>query len=138
LRHGRGDLLRAVYEGTAFGIRQILELFADASGPPARVVAVGGGASSELWLQIVGDVAGVSQEVPAQTIGACYGDCLLAAIGVGLVPDRTDWSQPGVTIEPRPEHRELYDSLYALYTRLYTETADIVHHLAKHDSGGTR
>lgn len=138
LQHGRGDLLRAVYEGTAFGVRQILALLAGASGPPARVVAVGGGAASELWLQIVSDVAAVSQQVPMQTIGACYGDCLLAAIGVGLVSARTDWSQPRLTVEPRPEHRELYDRLYALYTGLYRETADTVHHLAKLDSGGTR
>jgi len=138
LRHGRGDLLRAVYEGTAFGVRQILALFSDASGPPARVVAVGGGASSALWLQIVSDVAAISQEVPAQTIGACYGGCLLAAIGVGLVSESTDWSLTRLTVEPRPEHRELYDSLYALYARLYDETAETVHHLTRLDSGGTK
>jgi xylulokinase len=136
LQHGRGDLLRAVYEGTALGVRQILALVADASGPPARVVAVGGGTSSELWLQIVSDVTGVTQEVPAQTIGACYGDCLLAAIGVGLVPDRTDWSRTKRSVEPDAARREFYDGLYPLYRGLYLETADTVHRLTTLDSGG--
>jgi xylulokinase len=141
LQHGRGDLLRAVYEGTAFGVRQILELVADASDPHARIVAVGGGASSELWVQVVSDVTGVTQEVPVQTIGACYGDALLAAIGVGLVPAATDWTRVKRTVEPAAQHRELYDELYELYTRLYVETAETVHRLAllapRHPGGHT-
>ena len=34
LRHGRGHLFRAAYEGIAFGIRQILEMFGDADCAP--------------------------------------------------------------------------------------------------------
>ena len=86
LRHTRGHLFRAVYEGIAFGIRQILELLDDAAGPAEPIVAVGGGTQGGLWTQIVSDVTGREQQVPDQTIGASYGDALLAAIGTGLVP----------------------------------------------------
>jgi xylulokinase len=131
LRHGRGELLRAAYEATAFGTRQILELLGEAAGPPERLVAVGGGTHSDLWLQIVSDVTGVDQQVPVQTVGAAYGDALFAATGTGLAPADADWTTIARTIEPAGEPRALYDELFELYRRLYAETADIDHRLGE-------
>ena len=51
-----------------------------------RVVAVGGGAQSALLLQTVSDVTGLEQELPAQTVGASYGDAALAGLATGTVP----------------------------------------------------
>jgi xylulokinase len=130
LQHGRAELIRATYEATAFGARQILELLADAGGPPARIVAVGGGTHSDLWLQTLSDVTGMEQEVPEQTVGAAYGDALLAATGIGLVPADTDWSKTARTVIPSTSSRALYDELSDLYSSLYTQTADVVHRLA--------
>jgi xylulokinase len=129
LRHRRGDLLRAAYEGIAAGIRQIFALLADAAGAPARVVAVGGGTQSELWLQIVSDMTGETQVVPRQTIGAAYGDALLAAVGAGLVRADTDWTRPASVVLPTEELRAVYDELYPRYPQLYSATAGIVHGL---------
>jgi xylulokinase len=129
LSHGRGDLLRAIYEATAFGARQILELFESAGGRPQRVVAVGGGTNASLWLQIVSDVTGVTQQVPAETIGASHGVALLAAIGAGLVPPETDWSEQLQEVVPTDGNRELYDRLFGLYGSLYAQTAETVHAL---------
>jgi xylulokinase len=130
LGHDRGDLLRATYEGIAFGIRQILALLTDTVGAPSRTVAVGGGANSQLWLQIVSDVTGISQDVPEETLGACYGDALLAAIGIGLVTPETDWSRTVRTVEPSASAQRIYDQLFALYDDLYAQTAKTVHELA--------
>jgi xylulokinase len=130
LSHGAGDLLRASYEATAFGARQIIELLAQAGGPARRVVAVGGGTNAELWLQIVSDVTGVTQLVPAETIGASHGAALLAAIGAGLVPADTDWSQTSYEVTPTADNAELYDDLFTLYGDLYSQTADTVHALS--------
>lgn len=130
LRHGRAHLFRAVYEGIAYGIRQILEFLDGAGGPATRIVAVGGGTQGGLWTQIVSDVTGREQVVPAETIGASYGDALLAAIGTGLVPPDTDWARAGTVVTPDTRHRETYDRLYAAYAALYPATRDIVHDLA--------
>ncbi|MFE0593058.1 FGGY-family carbohydrate kinase [Micromonospora echinospora] len=131
LRHGRGHLFRAVYEGIAFGIRQILDLLDTEANPVRRLVAVGGGTQGGLWTRIVSDVTGRTQEVPKVTIGASYGDALLAGVGVGLVPAGTDWTVPGVTVEPDPTTRDTYDLLFAQYTSLYRDTRDQVHTLAR-------
>jgi len=126
LRHRRGDLLRAAYEGIGCGIRQIVELL---DRPPARLVAVGGGTQAHLWLQVVSDVTGIAQELPEQTIGAAYGDALLAAIGTGLVAAETDWTRIARVVEPDDGVRRAYDDVYRRYPTLYAATSQIVHEL---------
>jgi xylulokinase len=129
LRHGRGHLFRAAYEGISFGIRQILDRFDDAC-PATRTVAVGGGLRSAVWAQTLADVTGRQQLVPEQAIGASYGDALLAAIGVGLVPPDTDWAKIASEITPDPANRAGYDALYQTWRELYPATRDLVHRLA--------
>lgn len=122
LTHTRAHLFRAVLEGVAFGTRHNLETFADLGTPASRLVAVGGGAShGELWLQIVSDVTGRAQELPAVTVGASYGDAFLAGRAAGLLHehDLARWVRIARRIEPRSEHRALYDAAYAQYRALY-------------------
>jgi xylulokinase len=61
-----------------------------------------------LWPQIVSDVSGRAQDIPAQTVGASYGDALLAVAAVGTVPLETDWTKIVATVQPRPELADLY------------------------------
>ncbi len=131
LQHTRGHLFRATYEGIAFGIRQIIEFLDQEDDPIERLVAVGGGTKGGLWTQIVSDVTGRPQQVPTQTIGASYGDALLAGIGVGLLPPQTDWSFIGSIVEPRARHRKVYDELFDVYRTLYPATRDLVHRLGR-------
>ena len=131
LRHGRGHLFRAAYEGIAFGIRQIVEFLSDEQNPVTRLVAVGGGTQGGLWTQIVSDVTGRQQEIPEQTIGASYGDALLAAIGAGLVPAETNWARTGRLVQPDAGRHEVYEQLFAIYTDLYPATREHVHTLAR-------
>ncbi|MFI6938654.1 FGGY-family carbohydrate kinase [Streptomyces sp. NPDC050418] len=131
LRHGRGHLYRAALEATAFGVRHNLAAMAEAGGDPRRVVAVGGGAR-ELWTRIVSDVTGQTQQLPRHTIGAAYGDAFLAAVGAGLAApdDIAEWNPPETVVEPDPSRGKVYEELYGLYLRLYTETRDTAHALA--------
>ncbi|WP_422747169.1 FGGY-family carbohydrate kinase [Mycobacterium sp. WMMD1722] len=132
LRHTRGHLFRAAYEGISFGIREILERFDDAHSGE-RTVAVGGGLRSPVWTQTLSDITGRPQQVPEQGIGASYGNALLAAIGTGLVDPGTDWAKVAREIEPDPTHRSLYDDLYATWRELYPATRAQVHRLAAVD-----
>ncbi|WP_216892040.1 FGGY-family carbohydrate kinase [Nocardia alni] len=131
LRHGRGHLFRAAYEGISFGIRQILEMFDDADSPVVRAVGVGGGLRSPVWAQALSDITGLTQLVPEQAIGASYGDALLSAIGVGLVAPETDWARIDREVPPDPANRERYDALYETWLQLYPATREQVHRLAE-------
>ena len=131
LRHSRAHLFRAIYEGIAFGIRQILELLESDINPIQRLVAVGGGTQGGLWTQIVSDVTGRAQQLPAQAIGASYGDALMAAIGTGQVSANTDWTVTARTVTPTDTTRELYHGLYRIYCDLYPATKATTHYLAQ-------
>jgi xylulokinase len=91
---------------------------------------VGGGTQGGLWTQVVTDVTGREQDLPAETMGASYGDALLAAIGTGAVPPETDWSRVAERLVPDPGVRGVYDELYATYRDLYPATREQVHRLA--------
>ncbi|GGJ38888.1 sugar kinase [Streptomyces brasiliensis] len=129
LSHTRGDLYRAALEATGFGVRHNIEVIEEAGGDIRRVVAVGGGTQGSLWTQIVSDITGRPQELRTTTIGASYGGALLAA---QLVGDASidDWNPVRETVTPGAAHTERYDASYALYRRLYPDSADVVHALA--------
>ena len=148
LAHTPAHLMRAALEAVAMGVRHNLEAF-DSARPGNSVrpgwsnwrpVAVGGGvggaaggggAPAALWPQIVSDVCRRPQDIPAQTVGASYGDALLAAAAAGLVPPDTDWTKIVATVEPRPELAELYDRRYSVYRDLYEVTRPLLPRLLR-------
>ncbi|MGH2802318.1 MAG: FGGY-family carbohydrate kinase, partial [Thermoleophilaceae bacterium] len=130
LSHGRTHLYRALLEATAYGVRHNLEEMDGVGGRSRRLVAVGGGTRGGLWTQIVSDVAGRPQELPAQTIGAAYGDALLAGRMAGLVDPAADWNPIASTVEPDALTGERYEQLYAIYRELYPATRAHAHALA--------
>lgn len=135
LEHSRGHLTRAIYEAVAFGVRHNLQEMTQAIGEPQRIVAVGGGTKASLWTQIVSDVCAIEQVMPAQTIGASYGDAHLAAIATGLTEAHDDWMTPASMVQPNVAHRDLYRDLYGLYRRLYDQTVETSHRLASLQRG---
>jgi xylulokinase len=128
LAHTPAHWMRAAYEAIAMGVRHNLEAFDQSrtAGAPWRAVAVGGGAAGQLWPQVVSDVTGRVQYLPEQTIGACYGDALMAATTLGLVPQGTDWTRIDREIRPRPELAELYQRRYEIYRELYPATRQLI------------
>ena len=130
LSHTRGHLYRAMLEATAYSARAIFDALHGDGVRTDRIVAVGGGTKGGLWTQIVSDVTGVPQEMSEETIGACYGDALFAARAAGLVDHMDTWATYAEHVQPRPELRERYDRLYAIYEQLYPATVAQVHELA--------
>ena len=129
LSHTRGDLYRAALEAAAFGVRHHLETLTAAELSLDRVVAVGGGARSDLWPQIVSDVTGLVQRIPRRVVGASYGGSMLAA-RLAHGTDVSRWNPTDHEIVPDPAQRERYDELYRLYRDLYPATYEITHALA--------
>jgi xylulokinase len=129
ISHGRADLMRAFLEGVALGVRHNLGAIAEASPRSGRFIAVGGGARSETWPQVVSDVAGVPQQIPRHTVGAALGDAMLAAESAG-VEGTAGWNPIERTVHPRPEHAATYAQLFELYQRAYLDTRDVTHRLA--------
>lgn len=137
IEHTRGDLYRAALEATALGVRHNVDAIVAAGGAIERVVAVGGGTQGDLWLQVVSDVTGLTQEVRSVTIGASYGAAFLAAGAVASVAI-DEWNPVLRTVEPDAALTASYDELYALYLELYGTTAGIAHALADRQRGSVK
>ncbi|XID90751.1 FGGY-family carbohydrate kinase [Paenibacillaceae bacterium WGS1546] len=134
LKHGRAELSRAALEGVAYGIRHNLEAFEDQVGP-VRLVGAGGGVTDPFWPQIVSDVCARPQRIMPYTSSA-IGDALLAGRCAGLYGEERmremalSLCRP-VELQPNAKLSELYDSRYEVYRKLYEETRESVHRLAR-------
>jgi xylulokinase len=117
------DLIRAILEGAAYGLRHNVEAAARAGFPLASLACVGGGARSALWNQIKADVLGRPIRLPAAATGAPLGDAIMAAVGAGLYPSVeaavAKMVDPGAEYAPQPATAATYDALYAVYVGLY-------------------
>ena len=123
LRHTRGHVVRAAFEGIGYNIAEILSLLGpDFNSHKDNVRAIGGGTKTPLWLQIVSDISNVTQTVPKVKLGASYGDALLAGLGVGLVRDESAISamvQTDYVIHPDQKRHNQYLKYFDLFDRLY-------------------
>jgi sugar (pentulose or hexulose) kinase len=91
--------------------------------PVEGVLAVGGGARSRLWNQIVADVSGREVVVPRQIDAASLGAMLLAAASTGQITDPQSAAlamNPATSrFRPSPDTAATYQNLCARYNQLY-------------------
>ena len=66
LAHSRAHMTRAILEGSAFALRDIVEAMVNAGLDVRRLTIVGGGAKGPLWRQIKADVTGLPVRVPTE------------------------------------------------------------------------
>ena len=131
----KADLVRAVLEGAAYGLRHNVETAAAAGFVAGVLSSVGGGARSPLWNQIKADVLQRPIRLPHTAIGAPLGDAIVAAAGAGLYSSIAGAAHGmnsfGATFEPRPELAARYDALYEIYLGLYPALAASFRQLAE-------
>lgn len=140
LAHTRAHLYRSALESVAYSINQQLRLM-EAHGNVAidQIFAVGGGVKNPLWMQIVADVIGKEINTPQITIGACFGDAMMAATAVRY-PGFEDFAaltkfiRPGKTYHPDAGNHEAYQAFQEVYDSLYPATASLMHRLSQHIS----
>jgi xylulokinase len=122
LRHDRGALTRAVLEGVACGLREVLDLVSALAGPPQLAYASGGGARSAFWLEIVASVLAVPVARMAVDEGAAYGAALLGGVASGIyasVPEAAALARVREVIEPRREWVDRYAEVAERFGGLY-------------------
>lgn len=132
MQHGRAEIARAVYEGIACSIRDLVEQARGLGQQVGEVRLIGGGAKSAVWRQIIADVTGLSLSLPGNG-DASFGAALIAGVGVGLFPDPRAAVQACVTTvaraEPDPARQAVYDELFGLYRETQQALAPINHKL---------
>lgn len=123
----RADLVRAILEGTAYGLLHNVDELRRTGLVPAAIRSVGGGAKGRTWNQIKADVTGLPVEVPRECRGAPVGAALVAAAGVGMVDLATvvaGRGRAGERFEPDATRHAAYQPYAEIYRDLYPALRD--------------
>jgi xylulokinase len=132
IRHTNAHLARALYEGIAFSIRDLLEAARGLGLSFGAIRLMGGGARSETWRRIIADVTGLAIERP-ENGDASFGAALVAGIGVGLYAGPEDAVARAVRIldreEPDGERHRFYSALFRIYKDAQAALAPLNHRL---------
>ncbi len=124
LAHSRAHMTRAILEGSAFALRDILEAMVAAGLEVNRLTIVGGGAKGPLWRQIKADVTGLPVRVPTSVETTATGAAIVASVASGLHGNVADAVRTFVSYRPEhhePDHgaRHSYDEAYRRYRDVY-------------------
>ncbi|MEZ4614663.1 MAG: FGGY-family carbohydrate kinase [Caldilineaceae bacterium] len=126
LNHTRGHIFRALMEGIAYGVQDILQTFERQGFQVERIFASGGATRSPLFMQIYANVTGRTISIPRDVEASLLGSAVVAAVGTGIYPDFPTAAQQMVTIAGSYEpdmachmiYREALQSYQATYPAL--------------------
>lgn len=122
LTHTKADMLRAVYEGAAYNLCMILEILKQQCSVD-EIITIGGGAKSNVWLQIMADVYEKDLLIPRYLEEAtCMGAAVCAGVGVGVYESFDvihDFNGIERRIKPDSRNKVLYSQLKQAFQQSY-------------------
>ncbi|HET6443571.1 MAG TPA: FGGY-family carbohydrate kinase [candidate division Zixibacteria bacterium] len=129
----KSELAKAILEGLTFELRLNLDLLKDGGIEIDELRAIGGGARSNLWLQLKADICGVPVVVPAITEAASRGAALLAGAAAGHFSSAAEAAEKkllfGRRFDPDLKRKALYDERFDLYREVYPALKSIHHRM---------
>ena len=121
--HGAAHMARALLEGLAFAMRDVVERLESLGVAAGELLLLGGGARSQLWAQIRADLLQRPAQVSSLADSSPLGAGLLAAVaagGFGSLDEAASAIAPKTRrVEPDPGKRGAYDDAYRRYRQLF-------------------
>jgi len=121
-------MFRAVLEGVGFNLQVILDVFRS-SGSYEEIIAIGGGARNDTWLQILADIWNTRILVPRYVEDATsLGAALCGAVGSGAINSfgvAKEFNPIVRTIEPDSSRHEIYERLYPVFDEAYDSLCNV-------------
>ena len=121
-QHGRAHFLRAMMEGVAMTLLQIVEAMEGLFGPIESVLATGGFLKSPPWVQIIADVLDKKIYTSGKGDASALGAARLARYQQGFRDGNED-EENGEVYAPRPEAVEVYRKRAPRFKALYKKLA---------------
>jgi len=135
LNTSRADMMQAVLEGVAFGLRDSLEVARALGIHIERTKICGGGAKSPLWKKIIANVMNLKVDVIESEEGPALGGAMLAAVGCGEFSNVASAAEKFVeivdTVEPTPELVEKYEARYREFKKIYPALKGVFQDIVK-------
>lgn len=130
LRHTRKHMYRSALEAVGYSLAEHFEIFRENDVEIKTIYAVGGGTKAAIWMQIIADILGVEIVTADVTVGASFGDAVMAAIGVGHFKSFSEirrYIRPGARYLPNMENHEKYKPYVQIFRELYRRNNDLMH-----------
>lgn len=125
----RADMLQAVLEGVAFGLRDSLEVARSSGLEIKKTKICGGGAKSLLWRKMIANIMNLTVETIESEEGPALGGALLAAVGCGVFRDTKEAAAAVVKVTgqeiPDPTLVSRYEERYQTFRKLYPALKDV-------------
>lgn len=115
VHHRRGHFARAVYEGIAYSIKDVIETYKQAYQNCNEYVLLGGGTKAPAWVGVLLDVLGEDASIPLKA-DAAYGACLMAA--KNCCPDFSLGVQDDQKRKYNPKNHRIYNKGFDTYKSL--------------------
>ena len=132
ISHKPAHFARALYEGIAFSIRDLLEAARGLGLSFGTIRLMGGGARSACWRQIIADVTGLVVE-RTETGDASFGAALVAGIGTAVFASPEDAVARCVRLLdvtlPDSSSNRFYNGLFGIYKNAQAALVEINHRL---------
>jgi xylulokinase len=123
IRHTRADMIRAVLEGVALNLNNILQAFISQGAHVPAIRLIGGGAKARFWNQIMSNVYGIPvYRMKFLEEATSMGAALAGGIGVGLYSDFSlaeSMNPIDEVIEPDLSIHKRYLELFPIFQKAY-------------------
>lgn len=130
LEHTDTDVYKALMEGVTYEIMLNIEHLENFGIVPKKLYATGGGAYSDVWLQIKADILNrtiISLDAPEA--GTC-GTCMMVGVAVGIYKDlheaKTVFVKEKKTFTPNPDTAKKYQQYYNAFKDIYKVVRPVV------------
>jgi len=119
----RAQVARAIMEGTAYALNHNIQVAEEAGATVKEIRVVGISGQNQVWSQINADVTNKPILLSVSPHGSPLGAAALAAEGVGMCSNATEFIQPLVKIHkrfiPNQEAHTRYKKLFQIYCNIY-------------------
>jgi len=124
------DIYRGCMEGVVYEMRLNLEYLSESGIHFRKLRATGGGAHSEVWMQMKADVLNVEITALSTVDAGTVGSAMLTGIAVGCFADLEEAASKMVhevrTYYPREDMHDRYMEIYKRYRKLYDVVRELM------------
>lgn len=130
--HTKAHFNRAVLEGVAYSMKDCFATLVELGIAPTQAAAIGGGAKSDLWRQILADMLNIPLKT-VDNVDSSLGSAMMAGVAVGVFESHQHAVERCVRVTgetlPNPEGVAFYNEQFKLYKEIQQALAPIYHKL---------
>lgn len=124
--HTSADIYKALMEGTTYEILLNIKKMEEIGVELKSVVATGGGAKSDVWLQIKADILGIPITALEKGEVGAAGTAMLAGSSAGVYEKGTRFISERKVFYPDEKRHEYYTKNFEKYAKIYDAVRGII------------